>query len=142
MLLKAQYWQESRLDSNARSPVGAEGIAQFMPGTWAEISKAMGYGLADRRLAGPAIAGGAYLMHRMRANWSAPRPWQDRHELALASYNAGLGHILAAQKACGSPALYPEIMACLPEITGPHARETLGYAPAIFRTWAQMELLQ
>jgi membrane-bound lytic murein transglycosylase MltF len=138
-LLKAQYWQESRLRPDARSPVGAEGIAQFMPATWSEILRAMGRELVDRRLATPSIEAGAFYMARLRRNWSSPRPWEDRHKLSLASYNAGLGHILAAQRACKMPVFYHEIMACLPEITGKHAAETLGYAPAIWRWWRMME---
>lgn len=139
-LLKAQYWQESRLRPDARSPVGAEGIAQFMPATWSEILRAMGRELVDRRLATPSIEAGAFYMARLRRNWSSPRPWQDRHLLALASYNAGIGHILAAQRACGMAVLYEPIMACLPQITGRHAAETQGYAPAIWRWWRQMEI--
>ena len=72
--------------------------------------------------------------------WSAPRPWQDRHKLALASYNAGFGNLLAAQRACGWPNLYEQIVACLPEITGRYARETLDYAPRIWRWWKLMEI--
>jgi len=139
MLYKGQLYQESLLNPDARSPAGAEGIAQFMPGTAADIFPLLGYGALDRRLAGPAIEAGAYYMARLRRGWSSPRPWGDRYRLALASYNAGFGNILKAQKACGGPALYEPIMACLPQITGRHAQETLGYAPRIYRWWEQME---
>lgn len=140
-LLKAQYWQESRLDPKARSPVGAEGIAQFMPGTAGDIFPLLGYAAIDRKLAEPSIHAGAYYMARLRRSWSAPRPADDRHKLALASYNAGLGHILASQRACDGAALYEAIMKCLDSVTGRHAAETRGYAPAIYRHWARMEAL-
>lgn len=139
-LWKAQLYQESRLDPEARSPAGAEGLAQFMPATWNEITRAMGYGLVDRRIADASIQAGAYYMARLRRQWSAPRPERDRHDLAMASYNAGIGHILAAQRLCRDPPLYDAIMACLPQITGRHARETLGYAPSIRRWHAAMEI--
>lgn len=138
-LLKAQYWQESRLDPYARSPAGAEGLAQFMPATWKEVSRAMGYGVLPRSVAREAIEAGAFYMARLRGQWTAERSWRDRHSLALASYNAGLGNILAAQRACHGPADYEPIMACLPLVTGKHAKETLAYAPSIFRWWAAME---
>lgn len=138
-LYKAQLYQESRLDPAARSPAGAEGIAQFMPGTAGDVFPLLGYGALDRRLAEPSIAAGAFYMARLRAAWSSPRPWEDRHRLALASYNAGLGHILASQRACGGALLYEPLMACLPQITGRHAAETLGYAPSIWRWWQRME---
>lgn len=142
-LWKAQLWQESRLDPAARSPAGAEGLAQFMPGTAAQIFPLLGYGVLDRRLAAPSIEAGAYYMARLRAGWTAPRPWQDRHKLAQASYNAGPGNILAAQRACGDadgnqPAGYDAIMACLPQITGRYAAETIEYAPRIWRWFAMM----
>jgi soluble lytic murein transglycosylase-like protein len=140
-LLKAQYWQESRLNPNARSPVGAEGIAQFMPATAKEIWPLLGYSIIDRRAIEPAINAGAYYMARLRKSWSSPRPWEDRHKLALASYNAGLGNILRSQKACNMPILYDPIMSCLPKITGQHAKETLGYAPIIWKFWKQMEVM-
>lgn len=38
---KAQLLQESRLDPKAVSKVGAEGLAQAMPGTWADYRKAI-----------------------------------------------------------------------------------------------------
>lgn len=149
-LYKAQLWQESRLDPLARSPAGAEGLAQFMPATWAEQSRALGLAALARTDADASVTLGAVYMARLRRQWAVERPWRDRHSLALASYNAGLGHILGAQRACHrlqrdwpegpAPRLYVEIMVCLPEITGPkHSRETLAYAPAIFRWWALME---
>lgn len=138
-LWKAQLYQESRLDPNARSPVGAEGLAQFMPATWEQVSKQMALGGASRKDADASIQAGAFYMATLKRNWSSPRPEADRHDLAMASYNAGLGNILAAQRACEMAVLYQGIMACLPQITGHHARETLGYAPAIRRWWARLE---
>ena len=97
-LLKAQYYQESRLDPKAESPVGAKGVGQFMPGTWKEVSKKLGFGQVSPHIAKYSIQAGAYYMARLRKNWSSPRPEMHRHSLALASYNAGLGNMLKAQK--------------------------------------------
>lgn len=136
---KAQLWQESRLNPAAVSPVGARGLAQFMPATWREISAAMSYGLVSPHDVQPAIEAGAFYMARLRRGWSSPRPALDRHWLAAASYNAGMGNILRAQKACGGRALYAEIIACLPQVTGRHSAETITYVERIKRWWREME---
>lgn len=118
--------------------MGALGIAQFMPATWTEASAVLSIG-SDRRSAAGSIEAGAWYMARLRGQWRSERPERDRHSLALASYNGGLGNILAAQRACNDARLYPAIMQCLPAITGRHAAETQGYAPAIYRWWGLMD---
>lgn len=136
---KAQLYQESRLDPSAVSPVGAAGLAQFMPGTWQDVIKRLGYpkGVSPHE-AKFAIEAGAYYMATLRRSWSAKRPELDRHELAQASYNAGLGNILKAQKLCGGARHYPDIITCLPKVTGKdNARETSTYVERI-RKWFQM----
>ena len=139
-LLKAQYYQESRLDPAAISPMGAAGVAQFMPGTWGDVSRSLGYEGVSPHMAGPAIEAGAFYMARLRRSWHSPRPESDRHSLALASYNAGFGHLLKAQQQCGGGALYSEISPCLPDITGHNAKETLIYVQRIWRYWTAMVL--
>lgn len=129
-LYKAQLIQESSLNPNAISPVGAQGLAQFMPGTWNDVSKELGL-VGSPNDAELAIPAGAYYMAKLRNVWRWPRPEEDRHNLALASYNAGAGNIIKAQKRCGDPSGYNEIMHCLPHITGHYAQETLGYVPRI-----------
>jgi peptidoglycan DL-endopeptidase CwlO len=80
-LLAAQLEAESGFDASARSPAGAEGIAQFMPVTWS------GDWNPQRERspfeAGPAIAAQARLMHLLleRAGGDVAS--------ALAAYNAG-----------------------------------------------------
>jgi soluble lytic murein transglycosylase-like protein len=133
-LLKAQYWQESRLDPTARSRVGAEGIAQFMPGTWQDAIKALGWPRTlSRRDAAYAIEGGAWYMRKLRGGWKNRSP-ADSHDLALASYNAGVGNILKAQKYCGGARLWPQIAPCLQQATGArNAHETTSYVARIHR---------
>lgn len=134
---KAQLYQESRLDPDAVSPVGAAGLAQFMPGTWRQVVRELRYPPGISPHHDIAIDAGAYYMAKLHRQWSAPRSWDDRHKLAQASYNAGLGHVLAAQKRCGGPPGYPEIIRCLPDVTGRHAMETITYVERIAR-WVRM----
>src|SRR5262249_43185693 len=54
-------WKESLFDPRAVSPKGAQGIAQFMPGTARDL------GLADPFLAAEALAASAHLLADLRA---------------------------------------------------------------------------
>lgn len=135
---KAQLWQESRFDPCAVSPVGAKGLAQFMPATWAEVSQQMDLGDVPATHARHAIDAGAYYMARLSKQWSSPRPTLERHYLAMASYNAGLGNILKAQRFCEGALLWGEISPCLEKVTGQHSRETLGYVRLI-RKWRDQQ---
>jgi soluble lytic murein transglycosylase-like protein len=75
-LLAAQLYAESRFNPFARSAAGAQGIAQFMPGT------AAAYGLRDPFDATRAIDAQAHLMRDLLGRFAAV-------PLALAAYNAG-----------------------------------------------------
>jgi len=133
--LKAQYYQESKLNPKAVSPVGARGICQAMPGTWADIQRALGWENVSPHSAPHCILGGAFYQQQMNKLWKSPRPGLDRHFLALSSYNAGAGNIIKAQKLCGGVASYDKIIACLYRVTGiTFASETLGYVTNI-RKW-------
>lgn len=140
---KAQLYQESRLDPDAVSPVGAKGLAQFMPGTWSDMRRLMRLD----RYASPfdpkvAIDAGAFYMHKLRRGWSSPRPDDDRQKLAQASYNAGFKRVLKAQKLCGMPTGYAPIIACLPCVTGRHSLETIDYVHKIEKWYLMMEVMK
>lgn len=100
-LLAAQLQAESGFDPGARSPAGALGIAQFMPGT------ARTYGLRDPMDPVAAIDAQAHLMRDLlRRLGSVP--------LALAAYNAGPGRVQACM--CVPP--IPETQAYVARILG------------------------
>lgn len=126
-LYKAQLWQESRLDPNAVSPAGAVGLSQQMPKTWTQWAPIAGYQGEKRTDPKASIYTGAAYMAWLIDEWSWPRPTADRYCLAVASYNAGLGNILKAQKIMGNPSSYAEIIKGLPQITGRKSRETIKY---------------
>ncbi|HYD05955.1 MAG TPA: transglycosylase SLT domain-containing protein, partial [Reyranella sp.] len=136
---KAQLWQESRLDTKAVSPVGAAGLCQAMPATFADWVRKYGWQNASPHVAKHCIAGGAGYMYELRQVWKqhATRTPLERHLLGLAQYNAGTGNILAAQKACGDARLWSGIAPCLPSITGKrNAKETTDYVRLI-PIWAK-----
>jgi soluble lytic murein transglycosylase-like protein len=100
-LLAAQLYKESNFNPFARSPAGAEGIAQFMPAT----ARAMGLGNpfdAER-----AIDAQAHLMRDLLRQFGAV-------PLALAAYNAGPAPVLH----CGCVPPIPETQAYVADILG------------------------
>jgi len=100
-LLAAQLYAESNFNPFARSPAGAQGIAQFMPGTAAAI------GLLDPFDPEAAIDAQGHLMRDLLGRFgSVP--------LALAAYNAGPGAVAA----CGCIPPYPETRAYVARILG------------------------
>ena len=100
-LLAAQLYAESNFNPFAVSSAGAQGIAQFMPGT----ARAMG--LDDPFDAAQAIDAQAHLMRDLlRQFGSVP--------LALAAYNAGPG----AVQRCGCIPPYPETRGYVARILG------------------------
>ena len=131
-LYKSQLYQESLLKPDAVSHVGARGLAQFMPATWREVAAALRYGAdVSPHMVEPAITAGAYYMHRQRYAWRTVGDF-DRHRLAAASYNAGLGNIRKAQRRAGTTD-WTSVAAALPAITGRHALETQTYVTRIWR---------
>jgi hypothetical protein len=136
---KAQLYQESAFDTAAVSGVGARGLCQAMPGTFADWAKQLKWGDANPHIAKFCIEGGAYYMAQLRRvkswrDWSDP----DRHRMAQASYNAGAGWIMRARSAC-TALTWAETAACLPSFTGAaNAKQTRDYVRLIARWRAQM----
>jgi hypothetical protein len=100
-LLAAQLYAESNFNPFARSPAGAEGIAQFMPGT------ARSLGLDDPLDPEQAIDAQAHLMRDLLRRFASV-------PLALAAYNAGPGAVAACM--CIPP--YPETRGYVARILG------------------------
>lgn len=134
---KAQLRAESNLNTNATSPVGAMGLGQFMPATWSEVSKQLGFPSGVSAYASSYnIQAQAYYMRNLRNNFKKDRPEKDRHSLALGSYNAGLGNILKAQSRANNTLLWAPTAKALPLVTGVHAKETTTY---VERIWSYVE---
>lgn len=100
-LIAAQINQESGWNPDSRSPAGAQGISQFMPGTWASVGvDGDGDGTADVwNPVDAIITQGHYmcsLVGQVKNAASAKTITGDVVSLALAAYNAGFGAVTAA----------------------------------------------
>ena len=100
-LLAAQLYAESNFNPFAESGAGAQGIAQFMPGT------ARQYGLTDPFDPAQSIDAQAHLMRDLLRRFASV-------PLALAAYNAGSAPVAA----CGCIPAIPETQAYVAKILG------------------------
>ncbi|MGH9467913.1 MAG: transglycosylase SLT domain-containing protein [Terriglobales bacterium] len=89
-LLYGVVEQESDFDPTAKSPCGALGLMQLMPGTFPRLNRA---GLLDPDLN---VFTGADYLARCVALWKQESP-DEAMQFGLASYNGGSGYILSAQ---------------------------------------------
>ena len=108
-LLASQMYQESRFEPRARSWAGAMGLLQIMPGTARDL------GLGDPYDPEANVeAATRYL------KWLEDNYWEDeiadpeeRLKFILASYNAGAGHVMDAQRLAeaegGDPRLWDDV---------------------------------
>lgn len=95
-VLAAQLYQESGFDATAVSPVGAQGIAQFMPGTWAAHGRdENGDRVADPFDIEDAIPAAARYDAAIAA--AVAKVPGERTALMLAAYNAGPGAVIRFQ---------------------------------------------
>ena len=124
---KDQAWIESNCRPRVCSHVGACGLLQIMPGTWKDLAR-------QARASGSVFEPKLNIILSTRyAAWCSrqwlgrPRTAWEVWELQLACYNAGIGHILNAQRLCGAARTWAGIVPCLPQVTGRHAAETRGY---------------
>jgi len=116
-IIAAQLQTESEWNPRARSPAGAQGIAQFLPGTWAGNGRDWnGDGRADVWDPADAIPSqGAYdcsIVDQLRPALAAGRIHGNLTDLALAGYNAGVGAVLQN----GGIPPFPETRAYVPAI--------------------------
>ncbi len=93
-LVLAVMRQESRFDQRAVSHVGAYGLMQIMPLTQSELVDKLG--VADAASPKNNIRAGVYHLKSMYRAFPKANG-DDRIELALAAYNAGLKRIVAAR---------------------------------------------
>lgn len=93
-LIVAQMYQESRFDPKAESWVGAKGLLQLMPAT----AKEMGIKTGSIENPEANIAGGVKYLRKMLDRFDRSIPMRQRIRFALASYNAGYGHVIDAQR--------------------------------------------
>jgi len=104
-------WTESRFNTDATSPAGAEGVAQFMPRTAAER------GLGDPRDPAQAIAHAARLLVDLDRRFG-------NLGLAAAAYNAGPARVAKFLQAAGGLPL--ETRRYVEAVTGRRVEEWVG----------------
>ena len=103
-MLAAQGYQESQLNQNAKSHVGAIGVMQLMPATGAEMK------VGDIRLTEPNIHAGAKYMDQLMARYFPDARFTEevRPLFAFASYNAGPGNIAKMRREAVKRGLNPD----------------------------------
>lgn len=139
-LMESLVFAESSFRPDAVSPVGAQGLAQTLPGTLDDIARALS--LEDVNPFDPEtsiMAGTYYLKSHCWDYWTVPRTPREQLRVALGAYNAGAGNIDKAWGLARSRGLagdWNDIAGCLPEITGPaNAKQTTDYVPKILRRY-------
>lgn len=123
---KAQAIAESRLNHNAKSHVGAIGVMQLMPATYAEIRDKNPH-FKDISTPRWNIAAGIYYNRYLFTHqvWDG-MPDEEKLLVAFAAYNAGLGGVLKAHRK-----LQPKRAKAWQEIAPHSPRETRGYVKRI-----------
>ncbi|KMQ49370.1 Soluble lytic murein transglycosylase [Chitinispirillum alkaliphilum] len=94
--IAALIYQESKFDPNAESWVGAQGLMQLMPATARQFISG---DIRDPQLN---VYAGVRYLNILINRFDPELPYNERFNFALASYNAGYGHVLDARRLAAS----------------------------------------
>ena len=139
-MLAAQGYQESELNQDKKSHVGAIGVMQVMPATGKELK------VGDIRTTEPNIHAGAKYMDQLMTKYFPDAKFDEANRtlFAFASYNAGPGNISKMRKAAEKSGLDPDQWFNNVEIVTAQkiGIETTTYVRNIYKYYVAYKLMQ
>jgi membrane-bound lytic murein transglycosylase MltF len=139
LLMGAQAFQESGLNQEAKSAVGAVGMMQLMPATGAEQK------VGDIRQTEANIHAGVKYMRFMIDRYFKNEPMDELNKglFAFASYNAGPGRIRQLRKETEKRGLNPNVwFGNVEQVASERiGRETVTYVSNIYKYYVAYQLM-
>jgi membrane-bound lytic murein transglycosylase MltF len=139
LLMMAQGYQESRLDQNAKSPVGALGVMQVMPATGKDMN------VGDITQIEPNIHAGVKYIRFMVNQFYENEPMDKLNKglFAFAAYNAGPGRISQLRGLAAKRGLNPDVWFNNVEVIASEkiGRETVTYVSNIYKYYIAYKLV-
>jgi membrane-bound lytic murein transglycosylase MltF len=140
LLMGAQAYQESQLNQNAKSSVGAIGIMQLMPATGQEMK------VGDIKQLEPNIHAGVKYIRFMMDQYYKNEPMDKLNKglFTFASYNAGPARISQLRKKAAARRLDPNKWFNNVEVLASESigRETVQYVSNIYKYYLAYQMLQ
>ncbi len=138
LLMAAQGYQESQLNQNAKSAVGAVGVMQVLPSTGKEMN------VGDVHEVDANIHAGVKYIRFMIDQYFKDEPMDDLNKglFAFASYNAGPGRIHQLRKDAAAKGLNPNLWFNNVEqvVSQKIGRETVTYVSNIYKYYVAYKL--
>jgi membrane-bound lytic murein transglycosylase MltF len=139
LLMIAQGYQESQLDQNAKSHVGAIGVMQVMPATGTELK------VGDITQLEPNVHAGVKYIRFMMDKYFANEPMDPLNKglFTFASYNAGPGRISQLRQRAAKRGLDPNKWFNNVEVLAAESigRETVQYVANIYKYYLAYQML-
>jgi membrane-bound lytic murein transglycosylase MltF len=139
LLMAAQGYQESGLDQNRKSAVGAIGVMQVMPATGKELK------VGDITKLEPNVFAGVKYIRFMMDQYYAKEPMDDLNKglFTFASYNAGPGRIKQLRERAAKRGLDPNKWFNNVELIAAEAigRETVQYVSNIYKYYLAYKMV-
>jgi len=139
LLMAAQGFQESGLDQNAKSQVGAIGVMQVMPATGKDLK------VGDIRQLEPNIHAGVKYIRFMMDQYFKDEPMDPLNKglFTFASYNAGPGRIRQLRREAARRGLDPNVwFGNVERIASERiGRETVTYVSNIYKYYVAYRLV-
>jgi membrane-bound lytic murein transglycosylase MltF len=139
LLMAAQGYQESTLDQDVKSPVGAIGVMQVMPPTGKELN------VGDITKIEPNIHAGVKYMRFMMDQYFKDEPMTDLNKglMTFAAYNAGPGRLRQLRREAEKRGLDPNVWFGNVERVASEriGRETVTYVSNIYKYYIAYRLL-